>query len=437
MKLNSSYLRETAITHEGGPAASITPAEELTRTVLACLLWEDSFYEDGQSVADRIDSLCDRVSPEFIASLAITARHQHHIRHAPLLLLCNLARRGNGAIVSETICEVITRADEMAELLSIYWRNGRKPLSNPLRRGIAKAFSKFSEYQLAKYAGKKSGISLRDVMFLCHPKPFGHDQCRVFMQIANGTLPPPETWEVLLSAGGDKKATFESLIKEGKLGYLALLRNLRNMMNAGCDSQLVRDAILAKKGADKVLPFRFIAAARAVPSLEPALDEAMQASMASLPQLSGKTIILVDVSASMHASLSSRSDLSRLDAAAGLASIINAEDLRVFSFSNSTVEVPPRRGMSGIDAISSSQANSGTYLGAAVTHVNTIPHERLIVITDEQSADYVPPPVCRLAYMINVSNFMHGVGYRSGWTHIDGFSERVIKFIAETEGLSR
>ena len=436
MKLNSFSRRESAITHEGGPAASITPAEELTRTVLACLLWEDSFYEDGQSVADRIDSLCDRVSPEFIASLAITARQHHNLRHAPLLLLCNLARRGSGAIVSDTICEVITRADEMAELLSIYWRSGRKPLSNPMRRGLAKAFAKFSEYQLAKYAGRKSGVTLRDVMFLCHPKPTSDEQARVFMQIANGTLPPPETWEVLLSAGSDKKATFESLIKDGKLGYLALLRNLRNMMTAGCDSQLVRDAILDRNGAGKVLPFRFIAAARAVPSLEPVIDEAMQAAMASLPKLSGKTILLVDVSASMHASLSSRSDMSRLDAAAGLASIINAEDLRVFSFSNRYVEVPPRRGMSGIDAISSSQEHSGTYLGAAVTHVNTIPHDRLIVITDEQSADYVPPPVCRFAYMINVANFSKGVGYRSGWTHIDGFSEHVLTYINESEGLS-
>jgi hypothetical protein len=306
-----------------------------------------------------------------------------------------------------------------------------------MRRGLAKAFAKFSEYQLSKYAGKKSGVTLRDVMFICHPKPTSDDQARVFMQIANGTLPPPETWEVLLSAGGDKKSTFESLIREGKLGYLALLRNLRNMMTAGCDLTLVREAIVARKGADKVLPFRYIAAARAVPSLEPVLDEAMMASASSMPQLSGQTIVLVDVSASMHAKLSSRGEMSRLDAAAGLASIINAEDLRVFSFSNRYVEVPPRKGMSGIDAISSSQENSGTYLGAAVTHVNTIPHDRLIVITDEQSSDYVPPPVCRLAYMINVANFSKGVGYRGGWTHIDGFSEHVLKFIAESEGLSR
>jgi hypothetical protein len=434
MRLNST-ARTSRVTHEGGPASFISPEAELTRTVAACLLWEDGFYEDGTTIADRIESLCDRVSPEFIASLAVTARQHYNLRHAPLLLLCCLSRRGSGKLVSETVAEVISRADELAELLAVYWRNGKRPLSNPLRRGLAKAFVKFSEYELAKYAGKRRDISLRDVMFLCHPKPTSDDQARVFMQLANGTLPAPETWEVLLSAGGDKRETFERLMSEEKLGYLALLRNLRNMSVAGCDTAMVADAIRKRRGADKVLPFRFVAAARAVPSLEPVLDEAMQASIAALPELSGKTIALVDVSASMHDKLSQRSDLTRMDAAAALASVINAEDLRVFSFSGRTVEVPPRRGMAGVDAILSSQSHCSTYLGSAIEVVNAIPHDRLIVITDEQSADYVPPPVSPRAYMINVASYSNGVGYGNGWTHIDGFSEHVIRYISEYERL--
>lgn len=437
MKLNVSASCHPSITHEGAPSPQISAAEELTRTVVSCLLWEDSFYESGNDTANRIDRLCDCVDPEFIASLAITARHHHNIRHAPLLLLCALARRGGGSLVSETTREVICRADEMAEVLAIYWRNGIRPLSNPLKRGLAKAFVKFSEYELAKYAGKNKAITLRDVMFLCHPKPTSDDQARVFMQIANNTLQPPETWEVLLSSGSDKKSTFESLIREGKLGYLALLRNLRNMTTAGCDEQLIRDAILARRGADKVLPFRFVAAARAVPHLEQTIDAAMQASLSLTPQLSGKTIVLVDVSASMHGTLSSRSGLSRIDAAAALASIINSEGLRVFSFSDETIEVAPRRGMAGVDAIIGSQRNSGTYLGMAVQQVNGLPHDRLIVITDEQSSDYVPSPTCQRAYMINVGTYGRGVGYRGGWTHIDGFSEQVLRFIAETEAIPR
>lgn len=414
-------------------AISISSEEQLHRAVMSCLLWEDNFYENGMSIADRIDTLCDRVSPETIATTAIIARKHHHLRHSPLLLLCGLARRGSGRLVSDTIAEVITRADELAELLAIYWRNGRRPLSNPLRRGLAKAFTKFNEYELAKYAGKTKAISLRDVMFLCHPKPASEEQARVFMELANNTLQPPDTWEVSLSAGGDKKETFERLIREQKLGYLALLRNLRNMRDAGCDMQLVEAAILMRRGAEKVLPFRFVAAARAVPSLEQPLDIAMAASINALPRLSGKTIVLVDVSGSMWAQLSRRSDLSRMDAAASLASILNAEDLRVFSFSDDVIEVPPRRGMAGVDAIVNSQHHCGTKLGRAVKEINSLPHDRLIVISDEQADDVVPSPAARLAYMINVSTDQNGVGYGGGWTHIDGFSEHVIRFISEIE----
>lgn len=433
MKLNTQNPTAPARTHEGARAVRVSPSQELRRTVLSCLLWEDTFYESGASVADRISSLCDQVSVEEIARLAVEARHQHNLRHAPLLLLCNLVRRGGGALAANTIERVISRADEMAELLSIYWKDGRRPVANSLRRGLARAFPKFSEYELAKWAGYRSAISLRDVMFICHPKPEGDDQARVWMQLAAGTLPPPDTWEVSLSAGADKKATFERLIQEGKLGYLALLRNLRNMVSAGVDEKIIKQAILDRRGAEKVLPFRFVAAARAVPSLESVLDAAMASSIDSLPRLSGKTILLVDVSGSMHSLLSSRSDMTRMDAAAALASVINAESTRVFSFADEVVEVPPRRGMAGVDAIISSQSHGATYLGSAVDAANSIPHDRLIVITDEQSHDDVPQPVAENAYLINVATFSRGVGYRGAWTHIDGFSESVLRYIHEIE----
>ena len=141
--------------------------------------------------------------------------------------------------------------------------------------------------------------------------------------------------------------------------------------------------------------------------------------------------MLVDVSGSMSAPLSRRSDLMRLDAAAALASVING-DVRVFSFSDDVKEVAARKGLAGIDAIVKSQPHSGTYLGKAVTHVNGLKHDRLIVITDEQSHDTVPDPVVRDAYMINVASSKNGVGYGK-WVHLDGFSEQVLRYIAELE----
>ncbi len=111
-------------------------------------------------------------------------------------------------------------------------------------------------------------------------------------------------------------------------------------------------------------------------------------------------------------------------------------DVRVFTFSNSVVEVPARRGMAGVDAVVRSQSDGGTYLGKAVTHVNGLPHDRLIVVTDEQSHDVVPEPVAAKAYMVNVASARNGVGY-GPWVHLDGFSEAVLRFVQEHESLVR
>ena len=203
------------------------------------------------------------------------------------------------------------------------------------------------------------------------------------------------------------------------------------MVEAGCDLELVKDAIVARKGADLVFPFRYVAAARAAPQLEPVIDQALCEAIASAPRLTGRTIVLVDVSGSMNCRLSGRSDLTRMDAAAALASILHGE-LRLFTFSTDVVEVAPRRGMAGVDAVVQSQPHLGTRLGAAVKKVNRLPHDRLIVITDEQSHDAVPDPKAGRAYMINVGSYRNGVDY-GRWTHIDGFSEAVIRFITEVE----
>ena len=430
-------------THEGGPAKIINAEQQLRRSVLSCFLWEREFYEDGVGIAERILDTAAMVPPTVVAALAKEARHDFHLRHAPLLLLCSLVKTGVGTrLVSDTIADVIGRADELAELIAIYWRDGKKPLSAQLKKGLAQAFSKFDAYQLAKY-DRAGVVRLRDVMFMTHPKP-NNGQAPLWKQLADQELESPDTWEVALSGGADKKETFERLLHENRLGYLALLRNLRNMMDAEVDARLVEAAILARRGAGNVLPFRYVAAARACPRLEPIIDRALCAAIGEMKPLDGQTIVLVDVSGSMDMHLSSRSDLTRMDAAAALAAIFPG-DVRMFSFSSGgamywgerpsgkiALEVPPRRGMAGIDAIVNSQAHGGTFLGQAVKEVNALPHDRLVVITDEQSHDPIPDPVAKRAYMINVASAQNGVGYHR-WTHIDGFSERVFRFIGEHE----
>jgi hypothetical protein len=259
----------------------------------------------------------------------------------------------------------------------------------------------------------------------------------------------PDTWESLLMRGKDKRATFTQLLADGKIGYLAVLRNLRNMVQAEVDEQLIRDAILARKGARRVLPFRYVAAARAAPQFEPVIDEALRAAIEDMPALDGETRVLVDVSQSMEARLSAKrdahgkiihqSDLTRMDAAAILAAVIPGRT-RVWTFSNRTMEVPARKGMAGVDVIMKSQEHMGTYMGAAVREVcskrtNLSDFKRLIVISDEQSHDQVIVPQDVRTYMINVASDSNGVGYpSSGWTaHLDGFSENVLRYIWELE----
>ena len=423
--------KSTAKTHEGAPAfGHLKPIQQLRRSVLACLLWENEFYEDGKSIADRISETAAIVKPAELASLAIEARKVFNLRHVPLLLLDALSRTGP-KLMADTTARVISRADEMGELLTVYWRNGRKSVPRQMRKGLQQAFTKFDEYQLAKY-DRDGSVKLRDVLRIARPKPINDEQSALWKRVKDRSLKTPDTWEVSLSAGADKKETFERLIRERNLGYLALLRNLRNMATAGVDTDIVRNAIVARKGgAERVFPFRYVAAARAAPQFEPSLDQALCEAIAELPIYLGKTAILIDVSGSMDWKLSAKSDMKRIDAAAALGAIIPG-DIRLFTFSNSIAEVPPRRGMAGVDAIVKSQPHGGTNLGAAVEWINAnVKADRLIVITDEQSHDAVPNSFAK-GYMINVASAKNGVGY-GAWTHIDGFSEGVLRYIHEAE----
>jgi 60 kDa SS-A/Ro ribonucleoprotein len=435
MRINTK--RASPVTHEGARARHIPVLAQLRRSVLSCLLWESEFYEDGEEIGKRIAELTAQCVPEDVAALAIEAREQMHLRHVPLLLLRELARhpliKDRPQLLSKTMGRVLQRADEPAEFLALYWKDKKQPLSKQVKRGLAWSMRRFSEYDLAKY-NRDSEITPRDVLFMSHAKPKDEVQAALWKRLAANELATPDTWEVQLSAGADKKETFERLIREKKLGYFALIRNLRNMEEADVDVALVGEAILARKGgAGKLLPFRYIAAARHAKQFEPRLDIAMQAALAELPKLTGTTIVLVDNSGSMSARLSRKSDMTRADAAAGVAIVVRGvcESVRVFVFSDNCVEVPPRTGMALRDAIHTATRMGSTQLGLAVKMVSELSHDRLIVVTDEQSADRVPEPK-GLGYLINVASNRNGVGYGK-WLHVDGWSDAVVRFITEHE----
>jgi 60 kDa SS-A/Ro ribonucleoprotein len=433
--LKISNPSDTTRTHEGAPAQSISSELQLRRSVLACMLWEDQFYEDGVEIAGRIQSLVSKVSAEKVADLALEARGEMKLRHVPLLLVREMARlKTHRELVSQTLAQVIQRADELAEFVAIYWKDGKAPLSAQTKKGLAKTFHKFDEYQLAKY-DRNGPIRLRDVLFLCHAKPRDVQQAALWKRLIEGELQTPDTWEVALSSGADKRDAWERLLRERKLGALALLRNLRNMKQTGVDESLILGGIDAMN-TGRVLPFRFLAAARHVPQWEEALERAMLSSLIEQQKLPGRTVLLVDISGSMTAPLSRRSEMLRTDAAYGLAILLReiCKEVVVFTFSDDLAEVPPRRGFALRDALHASQPHNGTYLGRALEKIRE-KYDRIIVITDEQTHDRVPGPQGR-GYMINVASNKNGVGY-GAWMHIDGWSEAIIEYIRALERMPR
>jgi 60 kDa SS-A/Ro ribonucleoprotein len=464
-------------TAPGALAARIGKTLQLQRLLNACMLWEDNFYSSGKSAAAQMAKLVHEVPAETCAELAIKAREESKLRHAPLLVVREMARgtKAHKALVASTLERVIQRPDEINEFVAIYWKDKKEPLSAQVKKGLAAAYNKFGEYQLAKYNGGDKVVRLADVMALVHAKPKNKAQGLLFAKLANkdhfpkktkagfpvaktygkfAKLETPDTWEVALSAGADKAATFARLISEENLGAMAVLKNLRKMQEVGVSDKVIKNA-LANMNTERVLPFRFVTAAQHAPKFEADLEQAMFKCLAGIEKLPGRTLLIVDVSGSMGARLSGKSEVDRTDAAASMAMLLRevCEDFAVYCTAGSdsarvhkTALVPARRGFALRDLVRKSKSQlggGGIFLKQVMDYVwdqergNDI--ARIIVITDEQDCDTDANKAPAKAktfgkanYLINIASERNGIGYGK-WTHIDGWSESVISYIAAEE----
>lgn len=467
MRLNTQSAHARAYTHEGAPASRITPYLELRRSVLSCLLWEDTFYEEGESIAARIERNAAIVDPHSLANLAIEARQSYHLRHVPLLLLRCLIKTGRGIprLIRDTTEQVISRPDEMAELLAIYLKDGKKPIPRSILKGFRQAAQKFDVYQLNKW-DRDGDIKLRDTIFLSHASFSDHERAILAANIVNKSyypeitkggfrvretlglvgepsVPMPETHEALIANVGPdreaRKAIWEGMLngmlarRSGSMPYMALIRNLRSMTEDGVNYQLIEQCIESRIGARRVLPFRYIQAARITPQFFRSLDIALRGSIVDQKALPGTTAICVDVSGSMQSPLSSNSQVTRHDAAAALAGCINGAT-RVVAFGTSAKEIPPLQGLALSEALRRLDIGYGTNAHLAVQIVNSMKPvpERIIVISDEQVTQNLPNPLSEKAYVINVAPYKQGIGYGT-YKKIDGFSASTLDFIREVE----
>ena len=275
--------------HEGAIAWRMTPEWELYSTVVTTMGVEDKFYERGNDRVRRIADLVQKVQPEFVAQLAVYAREAMHLRSVPLLLLVELARCHRGdALVSRAVSRTVQRADEITELLMCYqWRKGKTNLSGlscQLRKGLAEAFNHFDEYQFAKYDRTGRKVTLRDALLLVHPKPKDDAQEKIFKKILNDDLETPYTWETELSHTGQQhfdsakekneavRKTWQELIASRRMGYMATLCNLRNLLEASIDDTSMEQvcAYLSNPEAvknSKQLLFRYLSAYMQIQSL--------------------------------------------------------------------------------------------------------------------------------------------------------------------------
>jgi len=454
-QLNKPAIVIPEFTHGGAQVHKVKKALELKRSVMATMLWEDQFYEDGISIADRILSLIPDVDPQTVADIAIEAREKMKLRHVPLLVVRQMAKIDtHKSLVAATLARIIKRADELTEFVAIYWKDKKQPLSAQVKRGLAEAFTKFDEYSLAKY-NRDNAVKLRDVLFLTHAKPKDDAQKELWKKLVDNTLAIPDTWEVELSASKDKKASWERLLTEKKLFALALIRNLRNMEQAGVDRNLIKDA-LKNTNPEWVLPYRFISAAKHAPGYESELEEAMFKCLASKNKLPGKTVLIIDVSGSMGGMISGKSEMSRMGAAASIAILARemCEDVRIYATAGNdgtmihqTALVPARRGFALSDAVLEQARNLGGG-GIFLTQVMdyTLKHEkdadRVIVFTDEQDCDRKLSPDKANAwgktgnYIVNIASYKNGIGYGK-FTKIDGWSEATLDYIQQFENLQQ
>ncbi len=432
MKTNKA-VAFSAKTHEGGRAdAHQSPLLELERAVSTCLLWENTFYEKGNNIAARIAELCIQVKPYEVAALAVKARTDLKLRHVPLFLCLQLLRLKAGKIAGDTIAAVVKRPDEMGELIALYRKEKRVPLAAQLKKALAKVFPTFSAYQLAKWNGD-AAVKLRDVMFMVHPKPKDVEQAAIWKQLVDGTLASPDTWEVALSSGKNKKATWERLLSEKKLGYMALLMNLRNMSEAGVDSSLVESALLVGAANSKALPFRFISAYKHAPQYAQALSDAMELAVSG--ELPGSTALLLDVSGSMDAAISNKGELKRYETAAALAVLVRglSKSCRIFAYATNMGELANIKGLGLIDAVKHGMQTLGgsTNTAAALTHLEKLcpSVDRVILLTDEQASDGIHRLWTKRGYIINVAPYAPGLETNGQWVRINGWSERIIDWI--------
>jgi hypothetical protein len=302
----------------GGESFTESAQLELASIMLTSTL-RDQYYRGADATAARLKTLITQIADKkFVAKTALYARNKVGMRSVSHLVAGELARAVKGQTWTATFYErVVRRPDDALEILAYYLAVYSRPIPNSLKKGIGVALSRFDEYQLAKHRKSSADLSLVDAVNLVHPQ-----HTEALKKLINGTLAPAETWETKLTQAGPaaesedelaelKKDVWSKLIESRKLGYFALVRNLRNILQSApelTDAAIVMltDEVLIRKSL--VLPFRYLTALEALQNANlsdagkmiAALSDAVDKSLVNVPKFDGHTLVALDGSGSMR-----------------------------------------------------------------------------------------------------------------------------------------
>lgn len=484
---------EATTNHNGGEAFVRSDKSELFLAAVSDFGGEQTFYESAGSRSDRIIALAHKVAvadPDWYAKFVSWLRREANLRSISLMLgmegakaLIKAGIPGGRALVSS----VILRADEPGEALG-YWMStyGRK-VPSAVKRGVADAVVRsYSEFSLGKYDTASKGFRFGDVIRLVHPTPATPLQADLFkfaierrmdssakapesLVMADKRkqllgLPKAELRKLVLSEEGTSKLkeagltwenvageigldakTWEALIPT--MGYMALLRNLRNFEEAGVSDKVLdkvadRIANPEQVAKSRQLPFRFLSAYLATSGTSSAhidryagyyesrnirsseslrfsypLEKALNASLKNVPSLKGNTLILVDRSGSMWGSPSKNTQMNFADSAAifGTALALRAEQATLVQFGDSSEKIEFSKNSSVLSVFNKFKGMGGTRTADAIKKHLRPEHTRVVIVTDEQyaysgyygnPADVVPKSVPLYTWNL--------VGYKAG-----------------------
>lgn len=427
-----ALAEETTTNEEGAIAYKLNAHEKLIEQVLGAFWNEDSFYTKGSktssSIVDGVKKVAE-TDPKFVLQLATYARNFLYLRTTPQVLLVEAANiEACKPFVRAYTPKIVKRADELIEVTSYQLaRNGgsHKGFPNSLKRGLADAFANFDEYQLNKYDTNKTEVSLGDVVKIVHPVFRGDEEYRraIYNFLTKDEVSPAltkisalkellakseideeaerlireshVTWETLISKFGSTTENWERVIPN--MGYMALLRNLRNFeqKSVNLDDVVRRISDPEEVRRSKQLPFRFLSAYRNVTDarLQRAINAAFAASLSNV-EIPGTMAVLVDVSGSMTAKVSNKSSVSYKDVGAtlGYMAVLKSHYSTVVPFGNTAEEIridPDGNPMDEILNITTADDRVGwsTNAWTAFDLIQDRDFDRIVLISDMQCYD--------------------------------------------------